>query len=85
MSAYYLLGINWVLGNDPAGSEKHKWCDRGEFSSQVAGGCLLGMKGTSFCSTSTTWGSYGTQAPGTDAVSLLTGPAMENQNQFLNS
>lgn len=69
-----LLLAGHALGT---GSEKQKWCDRGEFSSQATGGCLLGMKRTSFSSASTTWSRYGTQALGTHAVSLLTGPALE--------
>lgn len=38
---------------------------------------MLEIKRTGFSSTSPTWGRYGTQVLETDAVSLLTGPAME--------
>ena len=50
---------------------------RGEFSSQVVGGSVLGIKRTSFSSASTTWSRYGTQALEVDAVSLLRGTAIE--------
>ena len=43
----------------------------------MAGGCLLGTERTNFSSGSTPWGRYRAQALGTDAVSLLTGAAME--------
>lgn len=51
---------------------------------EVAGGCLLGTKITSFSSTSTIWVRNRTRALRTDAVSLLTGAATEEPKAFSN-